>query len=296
MNIKDLQVFIHLSDNLHFNRTAQYLHMTPSTLSRVIQRLESEFGQQFFERDNRSVKLTLAGKRMRLFAEKVLTDWQFLKQDFSQDKHQLTGRISIYCTVTAAHLYLPKLIEQFRALHPFIDIVLETGDVANAYHKISEQQVDFAFAVAENKKNSKFEFKHMQFVPFQLVAPKQLTHFSHFLSEKKIEWGKVPFVLPESGPAYERVSSWFQEMEINPLVYAKVAGHEAMLSIIALGCGVGAIPEPVIELSPVKNKLQILGAKVMPKPFDLGIICLKKRLKTPQISAFWELVNTSYST
>ena len=64
MNIKNLQLFIHLSDSLSFHQTAQSMHISPSALSRVIQRLEQELGQSLFQRDNRSVELTMAGKKL----------------------------------------------------------------------------------------------------------------------------------------------------------------------------------------------------------------------------------------
>jgi LysR family transcriptional regulator, positive regulator for ilvC len=58
----------------------------------------------------------------------------------------------------------------------------------------------------------------------------------------------------------------------------------------ALGCGVSAVPLPVLENSPVKDKVWILPAPFTPEPFDLGMVCLKNRLETPVISAFWQIV------
>ena len=40
MDIKSLKMFKHLSQSLHFTKTAQAHHISPSTLSRVIQRME----------------------------------------------------------------------------------------------------------------------------------------------------------------------------------------------------------------------------------------------------------------
>ena len=290
MNIKDLQAFLHLSDSLHFNHTAQEIHTSASTLSRMIQRLESEFDQTFFERDNRSVKLTPAGKRFIEFAENVIGEWRNLKHDFEASQQQLTGEITIYCTVTAAHLYLPKLIEKFRNLYPKVEINLETGDVANAYQKVAERKVDFAFAVATEKMPDKFLFQHLYHIPFKVIAPKQGAKFSRHIRADGIDWHNLPFVMPESGPASERLEEWLAKMKINPGIYAHVSGHEAIVSMTALGCGVSAVPQPVLELSPVKEKVQVLPVPFSPKPFDLGMVCLQKRISTPLIAAFWVLV------
>ena len=61
MNIKSLHIFVHLSQSLHFSKTAQAMNVSPSTLSRLIQRLEEELGANLLIRDNRSVLLTEAG-------------------------------------------------------------------------------------------------------------------------------------------------------------------------------------------------------------------------------------------
>ncbi len=290
MTIKDLQAFLHLAQSLHFNKTAQVIHMSPSTLSRTIQRMESELGETFFERDNRQVRLTQAGRRLVEFAESVELQWQLLKNDLQSGAQDISGEISIYCTVTAAHLYLPELLASFRKRHPKVEINLETGDVAHAYKKISERQADFAFAVREPDMAAKFSFQHLHDIPFKLIAPREKTNFDQYLQTGKIDWQQLPFVLPESGPAAQRVNQWLKSMNIKPKIYAQVSGHEAIVSMTALGCGVSAVPLPVLENSPVKHKIRTISSELMPEPFDLGIICLRKRLESRIVGAFWNIL------
>lgn len=62
MDLRDLKTFLHLAESRHFGRSARAMHVSPSTLSRQIQRLEEDLGQALFIRDNRTVTLTEAGK------------------------------------------------------------------------------------------------------------------------------------------------------------------------------------------------------------------------------------------
>lgn len=62
MDLRDLKIFLHLAESRHFGRSARAMHVSPSTLSRQIQRLEDDLGQPLFVRDNRTVTLTEAGK------------------------------------------------------------------------------------------------------------------------------------------------------------------------------------------------------------------------------------------
>ena len=61
MDFKSMKMFVHLTQTLHFGKTAEANHVSTSTLSRVVQRLEDEVGCSLLHRDNRSVVLTEAG-------------------------------------------------------------------------------------------------------------------------------------------------------------------------------------------------------------------------------------------
>jgi hypothetical protein len=56
MDYDTLRLFLHLSRTLHFLRTSRACHVSPSALSRAVQRLERETGWPLFERDRRSVR------------------------------------------------------------------------------------------------------------------------------------------------------------------------------------------------------------------------------------------------
>ncbi|MCP3673672.1 MAG: HTH-type transcriptional activator IlvY [Gammaproteobacteria bacterium] len=294
MDFREIKIFLHLSQSLHFSQTSKVMHLSPSTLSRTIQRIEEELKQKLFERDNRSVKLTKEGKQFVEFSQNVLHQWQSLKTSFERKNNAISGELTLFCTVTAAHIYVPRLLEEFRKQYPLAEIKLETGDVALAYEKINDQSVDFAFAVLPEKLSQKYSFHSIEHVPFKLIGPTMNTSFSKHMGETKINWDQLPFVMPEAGPARERLLDWLTQMKLKPEVYAKVSGHEAIVSMTALGCGVSAIPLPVLEHSPLKDKVKILPASIPPLPLELGIVCLKKRLSTPLNKVFWELVQDVY--
>lgn len=62
MDNRELKIFQHLAKSLHFSSTSRECYISPSSLTRMIQRLEQELGVQLFERDNRTVRLTEAGE------------------------------------------------------------------------------------------------------------------------------------------------------------------------------------------------------------------------------------------
>lgn len=285
VNIRELQAFVMLADNLSFAKTAEIIFVTPSTLSRMIQRLEQEAEQELFVRDNRNVMLTQAGRHFLSFAQQVLQQWKNLKRELDKTP-QIGGKLSIFCTLTAAHLFLNEILEGFRREFPSVELILETGDVAQAFHKVKTDAVDVAFAVKPEKLSTQYDFQRVGDISLQLIAPNIQTHFTENLMSERVDWAALPFIMPESGPAKERVLEWCERMKFKPNVYAKVAGHEAIVSLVALGCGIALAPTPVILNSPVVDRVQVLTSDFAPKPFELGIICKRKRATEPVIAAF----------
>ena len=76
MNFQDLKYFFILRTHKNFAKTATQNHMSPSTLSRQIQRMEEELEQSLFIRDNRQVRLTEQGEKFLQFAKTEWQNWQ----------------------------------------------------------------------------------------------------------------------------------------------------------------------------------------------------------------------------
>ena len=70
MDIQALDTFIKTTELMHFGKASRACNLSPSALTRTIQRLEEEIGQPLFIRDNRSVVLTDAGRQLLNYALK----------------------------------------------------------------------------------------------------------------------------------------------------------------------------------------------------------------------------------
>ena len=291
MDSRSLKLFQHLANSLHFGKTASAYHLSPSTLSRTIQRLEDELGSQLLIRDNRSVLLTSEGKKFLTYADQQISQFDSLKQSLNSSQEELSGSLNIYCSVTASYSYLPPLLEKFRQAHPNIDINLDTGDAADGIDQIKNQRVDLAIAARPDDLASSIHFQTIATVPLAIVAPNINCSVKQAWQAEAIDWADLPIILPEHGVARKRFEQWFrQKYSGRPNVYAQVSGQEALVSMVALGCGIGLSPIVVVDNSPVKDRIQILSDTSI-APFDLGLCCFKKKLSDPIVAEFMAMAN-----
>ncbi|GAA4903438.1 HTH-type transcriptional activator IlvY [Ferrimonas pelagia] len=292
MDIRSLQLFHHLATHLHFGKTAQANHVSPSTLSRSIQRIEQELGTTLLQRDNRSVRLTPAGERFRDYAAQQLLQWQELKHALNDRTAELSGQLRLYCSVTAAYSHLPAMLDQFRRHHPAVELILSTGDAAAALDQLKFGDVDLAIAASDGDHAMQYYIKPLAQISVAVVGPTIPCAIQQQLSHCPIDWRQIPLIMPEHGQTRRRIETWYRRKQLGkPKIYATVSGHEALVSMVALGCGVGIAPHVVIDNSPVKSRLQPLTGPEEIPPFGLGIACQRNRQHEPLIQAFLDVVS-----
>ncbi|MBT0727463.1 HTH-type transcriptional activator IlvY [Rosenbergiella australiborealis] len=294
MDLRDLKLFLHLAESCHFGQTSRAMHVSPSTLSRQIQRLEDELGYPLFLRDNRSASLTEAGEQLKVFAQQTLLQYQQLKHAMAVENPSLSGELKIFCSVTAAYSHLPPILDRFRVAHPQVEIKLFTGDPADAVEIVSSGHADVSIAGKPHSLPTGIDFTPLATLPLVMIAPALPCPVRHqVVNSETRNWHTIPFVIPEQGPVRRSIDLWFRRQRLtNPVIYATVAGHEAMVSMVALGCGVALLPEIVIENSPdmVRNRIMTIEGEDLGEPLGLGVCVQKQRLREPLIEAFWDLL------
>ncbi len=286
MDIRVLKLFDHLAASLHFGRTSRAMNVSPSALSRTVQRLEEEVGEPLFLRDKRSVALTRAGERFREYADQVLRGWQELHNDLARDE-ALRGDISIYCSVTAAYSILPRILGRFRTVHPGVHINLQTGDAARALDKLENGEADLTIAALPDPRSPRLACLKIVETPLVFIVPRSAGEAGAVAPA--IDWQRTPVIMAEQGLSRERAERWFADKGVVPNIYAHVAGNEAIIAMVSLGCGIGIVPQLVVEKSPLRGEIAVLDVTPRLTPFSIGICTARRFMANPKVAAFWAI-------
>ena len=299
MDTRALSVFLTVAETLNFSRSGELLHMSVSAVSRTIKRLEEELGQPLLERDNRSVRLTGAGREFREYARRSVGEWQRLQRKLGSEG-DLAGEVSLYCSVTATYSVLAPILEAFRSSHPAVEIMMHTGDQADGISRVLDGQDDVAVSGRPSQLPQRLEFLPLLESPLQLWVPtadcavRQLVVSGDTVSPG-FDWTGIPFIVPERGITKEILDTWLRERGIRPRVYAQVAGHEAIVAMVSLGLGIGIAPELVVEASGMAASVSTIPVPEGLPPLTIGLCSLKQRLLNPLVKSLWDVAGQTYA-
>ncbi len=128
MDIGNLQTFLTLAKIGHMTRAARQLHLTQPAVSAQLQKLEDELGQKLFDRTPKGMVLTEAGELWRTHVEEALATLLAGERALDELMGLERGALSIGGGATATTYLLPRLLGQFHARHPGIQLfVREQG-------------------------------------------------------------------------------------------------------------------------------------------------------------------------
>ncbi|OAE12746.1 LysR family transcriptional regulator [Pseudomonas simiae] len=126
MELRHLRYFIAVAEELHFGRAAQVLGISQPPLSQQIQALEQEVGARLFERTNRRVELSEAGRLFLHEARLVLAQVDKAADVARRAQLGELGELKIGFTSSAPfNSSIPQAIFAFRQAFPAVHLNLQ---------------------------------------------------------------------------------------------------------------------------------------------------------------------------
>jgi LysR family positive regulator for ilvC len=123
--------------------------------------------------------------------------------------------------------------------------------------------------------------------PLIFISPRNPEELGQSLS--LTNWSTVPVIMPKRGLSKKRCEQWFSQKKITPAIYSSVAGNEAMIAMVAMGCGIGVVPRLVLENSPLRNRIRVLDVRPALEPFSVGACTTRSLKRGPVVQAFWHI-------
>ncbi|MCR8645366.1 LysR family transcriptional regulator [Paenibacillus sp. N1-5-1-14] len=143
MELLQLQYFIAVARLEHVTEAARSLHVTQSSLSKTIGRLEEDLGFPLFDRTGRKLRLNEYGSRFLRRAERALFELEQGKQEMKDLSNLEHSTLELAVTTAST---LPNILREFRKKMPNIQYhvqMLTTQEMVALLHR---GEVDFCLS------------------------------------------------------------------------------------------------------------------------------------------------------
>lgn len=140
--MRDLNYFIKVAQLGHLSRAAEALHISPSALSKCIDRLETQYAAELFQRVGRSIRLTEAGRLLldnALAVERLLDQTQRQTASLGQG---LSGSVRVGAAATSADYLLPAACSALQKEAPAVVVELQIGMNDVLREQLRKDQLD----------------------------------------------------------------------------------------------------------------------------------------------------------
>ena len=239
MTLRHMRIFQKIYETQSVTRAAEALHMTQPAVTRALQELEKYYGLRLFERLNRRLTVTEAGRRMYDYAlhltetfdtmEKSLRDWE------RQGVLRVGASVSLGCSL------LPQLARTFQEEHPGVEVRVRIANGELLRRDLLENRLDLA--LLEGEENG----ADLMLTPFAAGEMALIVPPGHPLARAGgatlAQAAAYPLLLRETGSATRRFLDQLlmsRGLAVPPVWES--ASTQALLSAVREGLGITLVP------------------------------------------------------
>lgn len=294
MELRVLRNFLAVANEGSITAAANSLHLTQPSLSRQIQDLEEELGQELLQRKSHRVDLTAEGMRFCQRAEEIVALADKTLAEFSAPAGPITGDVYIGCGETHVLHLLAEIAQSIQTEHPQVRFHLQSGNSFYVTERLERGLIDFGVLISpyslEKYDKLVLPEREQWWVLMRKDSPlaqKEAIRREDLLHEPLLVSQQIARREPNNefqawfGPAFSelRIAATFN------LVYnASLLVEAGMGYALTIGRRVDASPESPLCFRPMAPKLEA----------ELSVIWEKRRPLSPAAELFRQKMQQAF--
>jgi DNA-binding transcriptional LysR family regulator len=249
MELRQLEYFLAVADNLSFTRAARRLHVVQSGVSATIRALEREVGAELFVRGPAGAQLTLAGKELRPHARATIDAARAAKDAVNATRGAVRGTITVGTLTSINVIDMPALLVELHGRYPEVQVRLRAARAGTTglARQLRDGDLDIAFLVFTGTPPPDLHARLVAAVPLDLVVPAD-----HPLAERQAvslaELAGMSFI--DAPPGYGTrivIDDAFAAVGVERTVAFEVADLGTAAAYIRNGLGIGFLSWSILD-------------------------------------------------
>lgn len=244
MELRQLEYFMAVCEEMHFSRASEKLCTTQSNLSQQIKLLENELGVPLFDRMGKRIALTDAGKVLLDQSRHVFSHIAYARDAIAEMKDMQGGSITIGVLPGDADLLFNALLVQFHHTYPKLSLsVIETTKIIE---QVAAGTIDIGVTTTPSP-DERFTVVPLFHEEFALAV-----RSDHPLAEK----GKVAFeqlgdmkmvMFPPDHQVRQLIGHYCLQAGFRLQPHIETTTLSSLLSLVEQGIGACVLPRLLLE-------------------------------------------------
>jgi DNA-binding transcriptional LysR family regulator len=291
MEVRQLQIFRTLAEELNFTRTAEKVNTVQSNVTAQIKALEEELGTPLFDRLGRRVVITDAGLRFRPFAEQALEAME-QGQRALRNGTDPTGPLRISAPESLLTYRLPPVVNAFRRRYPQVELQFRPHYSDLQVGELETGKLDVVINMCDSPHNASHTCIPLNHETIVICA-----HPSHPLAKlrevKPAHLAGHAFLLTEAGCGYRaRFDQMLVLSNVRTGPITEFSSVEAIKQCLISGMGLAVLPLIVVEREVRQKKIKTLNWTGGSFDITTHVRWHKDKWLSPALAAFLELVRS----
>lgn len=243
MDIRALECFVVLAEDLHFRRAAHRLNMTQPTLTARIQVLERRVGVSLLIRDRRQVCLTESGRVFLEHARTTLGSARAAVSGALRAAKGEVGRLRFGFTGLTSYAGMPEMVRRFRQALPEVKIELVHAETLRLEAALLAEEIDIALL---HPPLATPGLSQADLMPEKLVLaiPEAISSLARLKAIPIKALAGQPFLIGPRQTAphlHDEIMSTFRAAGIVPNIVQEVGAMTTLIGLAAAGVGCGFV-------------------------------------------------------
>jgi DNA-binding transcriptional LysR family regulator len=282
--LRQLRLFAALAEHGSVTAAAKACHVTQPTVSMQLKDLTEAVGLPLYERVDNRIHLTQAGEDLLRTARTMSDEWATFVQRVDAMKGLTRGRLRV-ALVSTAKYFMPRILGQFCARHPDIEIALEVLNRDGVIARLRENRDDLYIMSIPP---ADIALERHPFLPNPLVV---IAAASHPLAGKKrlplARLARERFILREPGSGTRLAcDAHFDRARFVPDVRLEIGSNEAIKEAVAAGMGISIVSRHALGGRAAGPGLAILDVAGFPLHSNWWILYPRGKSLSPIATRF----------
>ena len=292
MEVRQLQTFCVLAEELNFTRTAERVYTVQSNVTSQIKSLEAELGSPLFDRLAKRVVLTEAGHRFRPYAERALAamDEGCRAVKFGSEP---AGPLHIGAPESVLTYRLPEVLKLFRKNYPRVELIFRPDSDIKLADELESGKLDLAISMSDVVSGDQLSSIRMRSEDIYLFATPD-----HPLANAKKVYPKdlsdQTLLLTETGCGYrKKLDMQLASAQVRPQHVTEFSSVEAIKQCVLAGMGIGLLPEIVIACELKKKQFTLMNWHGAKMSIATHMVWHKDKWISPGMQAFQDILKAT---